>query len=355
MFDFTYAPAPVRVVFAAGARRRAHAELEALGVERALVLSTPHQAEQARRFADSLGDRAIDLFDQAAMHTPIDVTATAPSAVESVRADGLVAYGGGSTIGLGKAIALRTDLPQVVLPTTFAGSEMTPILGQTAGGVKTTQTDPKIQPEVVIYDPELIATLPAAMAGPSGMNALAHAVEALYAENANPITSLMAEESIRALGRALPLIVNEATSSEDAAEARAAALYGAWLAGTCLGSVGMAVHHKICHTLGGSFDLPHADIHCLMIPYSAAYNRDAAPAAMARVARALNAADGPSALFDLMHKVGRIKSLAELGLSETDLDKAAEIAVQKPYYNPRPITRNGIRDMLQQAWEGDAP
>jgi alcohol dehydrogenase class IV len=228
---------------------------------------------------------------------------------------------------------------------------MTPILGQTENNIKTTLKSPKVLPETVIYDSELTVSLTPFITGPSGMNAIAHAVEALYAEDANPITSMMAEEAIRALGASLP----EAVANGENREARANALFGSWLAGSCLGTVGMAIHHKICHTLGGTFDLPHADIHCLMIPYSAAYNRTAAPGAMDRIAKALGANDGPHALFELMLKVGQKKSLAQFGLSEADLDRAADLAVQNPYYNPRPVTREGIRDMLQAAYECRLP
>jgi alcohol dehydrogenase class IV len=183
------------------------------------------------------------------------------------------------------------------------------------------------------------------------MNAVAHAVEALYAENRNPVISLMAEESIRAFGRALPKLL----ASPQDIEAHSDALYGAWLAGCCLGAVGMAIHHKICHTLGGTFDLPHADTHALMLPYSAAYNRQAAPEAMARIAAALGGTDGPEALYELMLTATDKRSLAQLGMTEADLDKAADIAVQQPYYNPRPITREGIREMLDAAYFGRRP
>ena len=350
--DFVYEGLPTRVVFAKGARARVAAELERLGVRRALVLSTPPQEDQVRAFAEEhLGGRVAGLFAGAAMHTPVEVTEEAMAVVKESGAEATVAFGGGSTIGLGKAIALRTGLPQLAIPTTFAGSEMTPILGQTEAGRKTTLRDPKVLPQAVIYDPDLVATLPAFIAGPSGMNAIAHAIEALYAESGNPIISLMAQESIRALGTALPRMVEDAGDEA----ARGEALYGAWLAGLCLGSVGMAIHHKICHTLGGSFDLPHADVHCLMIPYSAAYNREAAADAMSRAATALQSDDAPRALFALLQKLGVKKSLAELGMAPADIDRAADIAVENPYYNPRPVTRDGVRDMLQAAYEGRPP
>jgi alcohol dehydrogenase class IV len=350
--DFVYEAHAARVLFGKGRKTQVGAELDRLGIRNAIVLATPAQSTLAAEFAALIGTRAAVVWPGARMHTPVEVTEAALGAVRSGAVDGILAVGGGSTIGLGKAIALRTDLPQLVVPTTYAGSEMTPILGETVDGVKTTRSSPKILPETVIYDPDLTATLPAVIAGPSGMNAIAHAVEALYAEAANPVVSLMAEECIRALGQALPILMSDAGDEA----ARADALYGAWLGGICLGAVGMAIHHKICHTLGGSFDLNHADIHCLMLPYTAAYNREAAPEAMARVARALGRPDdAPGALFDLLQKVGRFRSLRDFGLSPADLDRATGLALKNPYYNPRPITVQGVRAMLEAAYEGRRP
>jgi len=349
--EFVYNAHPARVIFGVGARNKVAEELDRLNIKRAIVLSTPDQSLIAGEFAKMIGDRAAIVYPGAAQHTPVEVTETALQAAESVHADGCLAIGGGSTTGLSKAIALRTDLPQLIVPTTFAGSEMTPIIGQTEGGRKTTQNTTKVLPETVIYDPELTRTMPTFISGPSGMNAIAHSVEGLYAKERNPIISMMAEESIAALGRALPVLMDD----PDNLEAHTHALYGAWLAGCVLGAVGMAIHHKLCHTLGGTFNLPHADLHALMIPYSAAYNREAASEAMARVARALGAQDGPSALFDLMQKTTRHKSLKELGLTPSGLDKAAEQAVQNPYYNPRPVTREGVRELLEKAYLGERP
>jgi maleylacetate reductase len=348
---FVYEANPSRVIFGAGSRSRAGEELDRLGITRAIVLSTPAQAALAAEFARDIGERAAIVYPGAAMHTPVDVTESALDAVHSVNANGILSAGGGSTIGLGKAIALRTDLPQLVVATTFAGSEMTPILGQTEDGVKTTLRDFKVLPETVIYDPDLVMTMPLNIAGPSGMNAIAHSVEALYSRDANPVISFMAEESIRALGRALPRIL----ACPQDKDAWTEALQGSWMAGTCLGTVGMALHHKICHTLGGTFNLDHAGIHCLMIPYSAAYNREAAPEAIARVAKALNVADGPAGLYELMLQVGTQKSLREFGLTENDLSRAADLAVKNPYYNPRPVTRSAVLEMLHAAYEGKRP
>ena len=203
----------------------------------------------------------------------------------------------------------------------------------------------------MIYDPRLLLSLPAKIAGPSGMNAIAHCVEALYAEQANPVTSLMAEEGIAALALSLPLVVTQ----ERNIEARANALYGAWLAGICLGTVGMALHHKICHTLGGSFSLPHAETHTVMLPHATRYNRDAAPEAMARIERALGAKDAPAGLYDLAVRIGAPFSLREIGMPADGLDRAAELATLNAYWNPRPIGRTDIRQLLQDAWDGRRP
>jgi alcohol dehydrogenase class IV len=217
-------------------------------------------------------------------------------------------------------------------------------------GVKKTQASPKVLPETVIYDPELVTTLPRHVAGPSAMNAMAHAMDALCAGNANPITSLLAEESIRALGKALPRLL----ADPDAA-AWADALYGAWLAGTCLGTVDMGIHHKICHVLGGAFDLSHADIHCVMLPYTAAFNQTTTPEAIRRVARALGSDDAPSALYDLMLGVESQPSLKALGLTPAALEKAADLAMETPYAHPRQVTRDEIIRILFAAYDGKRP
>jgi alcohol dehydrogenase class IV len=351
MQPFTYVGAPSRVVFGFGTLERVPDEVRALGCRRALVLSTPQQADAARDLSERLGGLSAGLFTEAAMHTPVEITERAMAVVRESGADCTVALGGGSTTGLGKAIALRTDLPQIVIPTTYAGSEATPILGETKDGLKTTQKSPKILPEVIVYDVDLTLTLPPGLSAASGMNAIAHAVEGLYTQDANPIVSLMAEEGIRALGAALPRIMRDPADRE----ARSDALYGAWLCGVVLGSVGMALHHKLCHTLGGTFDLPHAETHTVVLPHAAAYNAPAAPEAMARVARALGVADAPTGLYDLAKGLGAPTALKDIGMPETGLDRAADLAVANPYWNPRPIERAGIRALLDDAFWGRRP
>jgi len=353
---FVYNGQPSRVVFGRGALEKLGAEIERLGAKRALVLSTPEQRASAEDVARRLGARSAGVYDKAVMHVPIETAEAARAVAKELNADCCVAVGGGSTIGLGKAIALTSELPILAIPTTFAGSEMTPIYGITAQGQKKTGRDARVLPKTVIYDPQLTMTLPAKIAGPSGMNAIAHCVEALYAEDANPITSLMAEEGIRALARSLPKVVSDPADLD----ARAETLYGAWLAGVCLGNVGMAIHHKLCHTLGGSYNLPHAETHTVILPHAVQYNRDAAKDAMARISRALGGndaagADPAGALYDLARNIGAPLSLKDIGMKADALDDAARLATQNPYYNPRPIEYAAIRQLLQNAWEGRRP
>lgn len=354
MEGFVYQCSPSRVVFGQGALAQLPDEVARLGAHRALVLTTPEQRGLGERVAALLGERAAGVHDQAVMHVPIEAARAARAEAQRLGADCYVAVGGGSTIGLGKAIALGSAQPILAVPTTYAGSEVTPIYGITEDRLKTTGRDPRVLPRTVLYDPELTLTLPAAISAASGMNALAHAVEALYAQDANPIISLMAEEAIRALAGALPAVVRNPVDID----ARSRALHGAWLAGVCLGNVGMALHHKLCHTLGGTFNLPHAQTHAAMLPHTAHYNHAAAPQALLRAARALGgeqAADAGPLLFRLNQALGIPAALAEVGMPEAGLDEAATLACTNPYYNPRPIEQAAIRALLGRAWRGEMP
>jgi len=351
MNAFVYNANAARVVFGAGSLQHLEREIGLLRAQRALVLSTPGQRKLAERVAALLGAKAAGIFDGAVMHVPIEAARQARDEARRLDADCAVAIGGGSTVGLGKAIALESGLPILAIPTTYAGSEMTPIYGITEGGLKKTGKDARVLPRTVIYDPELSTGLPVGLSVTSAMNAMAHAAEGLYAQDSNPIMSLMAEEGLAAIARALPGIVRQAGDIE----ARSQALYGAWLCGTVLGNVGMALHHKLCHTLGGSFNLPHAECHTIVLPHAMAYNAPAVPDAMARIARAIGAQDAAAGLHDLARDNGAPVALRDLGMPEADLDRAADIAVSNPYWNPRPIERTAIRALLQNAWAGVRP
>lgn len=354
MNDFIYQGLPSRVVFGWDSLQRLPQEIELLGARRALILTTPEQRVLGEKVAATIGGHAAGIYPEAVMHVPLEVAQRAREEAKRLGADCYIAVGGGSTIGLGKAIALNSGLPILAVPTTYAGSEMTPIYGLTEGRLKKTGRDQRVLPRTVIYDPTLSLTLPADISASSGMNAMAHAVEALYAQDANPIISLMAEESIRSLSQALPDIVQDPQNRE----ARSQALYGAWLAGTCLGTVGMALHHKLCHTLGGTFNLPHAPMHAILLPYSAHYNHAAAPEALARVGKALGGsrADEAGALiYALNRKLGIPASLAEIGMPEVGIEEAAELVCANPYHNPQPIDKQAIRALLSRAWQGLPP
>jgi maleylacetate reductase len=351
MTPFTYDQPAGRVVFGAGSLDRLPEEVERLGARRALVLSTPEQTAQAEAAARLLGDRSAGIYPKAVMHVPLEIARAARDEARRLDADCAVAIGGGSTIGLGKAIALDSGLPIIAVPTTYAGSEMTPIYGLTECGVKKTGRDGKVRPRTVIYDPLLTLSLPPTIAGPSGMNAIAHCVEALYAPDANPIASLMAEEGVRALASSLPIVVREPGN----VETRSDALYGAWLAGASLGAVTMGLHHKLCHVLGGAFNLPHAETHTIVLPHAAAYNAAAAPRAMIRVAAALGVAEASTGLYEFSERIGAPLALRALGLVEAELDHATDLAIASAYPNPAPIARDTIRALLQAAWEGRPP
>jgi maleylacetate reductase len=349
---FTYQALPMRVVFGPGSLASLPDEVEALGLTRVLVLCSPEQEDTGKQVAAALGERAAGLLPEARMHVPIEVATRARDLARELGADGCVAVGGGSAVGLGKAIALEHDLPVIAVPTTYAGSEMTPVWGLTEGGAKRTGRDVRVLPRSVVYDAELTLTLPAGLSATSGMNAIAHAVEGLYAPDATPIVSLMAEEGTRALAAALPRVVADGSDLN----ARGEAQYGAWLCGAVLAATTMSLHHKLCHTLGGTLDLPHAQTHTVVLPHALAYNQPASPDAVAALSRALAGADDPAlALWELAGRLGAPRSLAELGMQQEDIPRIAELAVANPYANPRPVTRDGVESLLRAAWAGEPP
>lgn len=351
MRSFVHTANPARVLFGAGTVVQVREEVERLGASRVLLLSSPPLETPSARVRDALGPLVAAEFDGAAMHTPVEVTEQALGVLHEHSADCIVALGGGSTTGLAKALAVRTELPQVILPTTYAGSEVTPVLGETRNGEKITRSAPAILPGTVIYDVELTLDLPVSMSITSGINALAHAVEALYSPQASPVVDGMALDAIERIARALPAVVAKPSD----VDSRADLLHGAWLAGTCLGSVGMGLHHKLCHTLGGSFDLPHAETHTVVLPHAMAYNAPAAPEVMERIAAALGAPDAPTGVFDLVARVGGPTSLCELGMAEADLARAAILATARSYPNPRELDTGAIEDTLRHAWHGRRP
>lgn len=351
--SFVYQYQPNRVVFGLGAIQKLMEEIEKLGCSKALILCTPEQIGQAHLVKDILGNNAVGIFDKAVMHVPVETAQEASKVANELGADCAVAIGGGSTIGLGKAIALEHSLPIIAIPTTYAGSEMTPIYGLTENSVKKTGKDFRVLPKTVIYDPELTMSLPLEISLTSGMNAIAHAAEGLYAQDGNPIMTLLAEEGIRALAEGLKAL----HANDQDKNARSQCLYGAWLCGTVLGNVGMALHHKLCHTLGGTFNLPHAPTHTVVLPQAIAYNEVVRPEITEIITRALKVTgvSAGQALFDLETSLDLSTKLSDLNFTEADIQKATDIAMSNPYWNPRPFTYEDIQDILKKACLGIRP
>jgi maleylacetate reductase len=351
MFDFTYQAFAARIVFGPGKAAEIATEIDRLGGKSALVISTSSQRAVAEDAISALGSSFGARIDGAVMHVPRADVAAALDIVREHDCDSVVAIGGGSAIGVAKGVALETDLPILAVPSTFAGSEMTDIWGISEGDGKTTGRDQRVVPKCVIYDPDLTRDLPARIAGPSGINALAHSVEALYAQNRNPVLSMIAEQGIRALATGLPAVCDGSAGDDE----RGQAVYGAFMCGLALATATMGIHHKLCHVVGGTFQMPHAETHTILLPHATHYNRRAAPDAMRAVARALGAESAAGGIFDLATRIGAPTALRDLGFDEKNLDRAADIATESPYYNPQPVDRDGVRALLDDAFHGRRP
>nr|O87612.1 RecName: Full=Maleylacetate reductase [Pseudomonas aeruginosa]AAC69478.1 maleylacetate reductase [Pseudomonas aeruginosa] len=340
-----------RVIFGPDSLARLPQELERLGIDRALVLTTPEQAPLGRQVAEPVIGHVAAFYDGATMHVPALVAEEACKIARTSEANGVIAIGGGSTIGLAKIVALRTELPIVAVPTTYAGSEMTSIFGITEGGVKKTGRDARVMPRAVIYEPRLTLELPLSISVTSAINAIAHAVEGLYAPDATPLLTIMAQEGIAATVRA----ISRMYQSPRDLQARGDALYGAWLCASVVGNVSMALHHKLCHTLGGTLDLPHAQTHTVVLPHALAYNARAVPDAMRVLRIALGHDDPPTALYELARDNGAPVALRDLGMREEDIEHVGDLALQDRYPNPRELDRDALLALLRDAYHGRPP
>ncbi len=345
---FVYDALPGRVVFGVGSVEHLGEEVDRLGAGRVLAIAGKRAIDG---LVERLGGRWAASFTDVQQHVPVEAAARAVAAASEAGADCLVAMGGGSATGMAKAVALERQVPIVAVPTTYAGSEVTPIYGLTGPEGKRTGRDPRVLPRTVVYDPALTTGLPAEVTGPSGMNALAHCVEALYAPGANPVTSLLAEEGARALHRGLP----GAVADPGDLAARSDALLGAWLAGTALAAAGIGIHHQLCHLLGGAYRLPHAELHAVVLPHAVHFVAPAARPQLARLAGSLGVDDAAGGIWDLGRRLGTPASLAELGLAEAELDRAAEQAVARVVQTPRRAGVSELRALLEAAWQGGRP
>jgi alcohol dehydrogenase class IV len=309
------------------------AEVERLGASRVMVIAAPAEAE----LADSVtsGVPTALRHDEVVMHVPVEVAARARAAAAEHEVDAIVSVGGGSTTGLAKAVAMTTRLPIVAVPTTYAGSEATAVWGLTEAGRKSTGVDPVVLPRAVVYDASLLRSLPAEMSVASGLNALAHCVDSLWAPCADPINAVLAGEGARALHDGLPLVAHDA----EGLPGIELALYGAYLAARAFASAGAGLHHKICHVLGGKFDLPHAQTHAIVLPHVLALNAPNAPDAEARLAAAFSASTSLEGLQELYRVLGAPRALRDLGLEQSDIPAAvADVLAVVPASNPTPVT-----------------
>lgn len=355
---FVHDTLPQRVCFGSGeAAANLSKEIGNLGASRVMVIAAPAESDLADTIAT---DIPVALrHDDVVMHVPVEVAERAREAAAAHDVDALVSIGGGSTTGLAKAVALTTGLPVVAVPTTYAGSEATPVWGLTEGAKKTTGTDRRVLPKVIVYDAALTMSLPVEMSVASGLNALAHCVDSMWAPNADPVNAAFAAEGIRSLATGLPKVVADPMDLDG----RENALYAAYLSATAFASAGSGLHHKICHVLGGKYNLPHAQTHATVLPYVLAFNGPAAPDAERRIAVAFGAADPASTASTALHGLVALKrelnaphALADYGFTEDCIAEAAEaILPSVPPSNPRPVTAADLQALLRAAWSGADP
>ncbi|MEU6508966.1 maleylacetate reductase [Streptomyces sp. NPDC046942] len=336
---------PCRVLLGAGARHTVPEETERLGSGRVLLVASGSARAAADDLVRALGPRLAVRFDRPVVHTPVAVTEEALKLLRAADADSVVALGGGSAIGLGKALSVRTGLPQIAVPTTYAGSEVTPVLGETKDGVKTTRRDPVIAPGTVVYDPELTLGMPAELTLTSALNALAHAVEALWAPNTTAASDALATEAADGILTALPEVL---TRPGDLA-GRERLQQCTWLAGLCLAQTRMGLHHQLAHALGGTFDLPHAELHALLLPHVLAFNLPAAPKAAARLER-ITGGDPVTVIGGLAGSHTGPTTLKALGVPREGLRAVAERVAAQPYPNPRTPEVEAVTRLLDDAW-----
>jgi len=352
-----YESRPQRVHFGAGAARQVlPEEIARLGVSRVLLVAGEAVLDLARELVSGLD--VVATFTDVRPHVPVAVAEAARELARSSRAEVLVTVGGGSTTGTAKAVALTEGLPIVAVPTTYAGSEATDVWGLTEGGRKTNGADPLVLPKVVVYDPELTVSLPPSLTVSSGLNAVAHCVDSLWAPSASPVSTALAVEGLRLLAHGLTAVLTEPADLT----ARERCQSGTYLAAAAFVAAGSGMHHKICHVLGGAYNLEHAAMHAVVLPHVLGFNAPAAPGAADRVATALAGAgfgegtDALAALLELYSSLGAPRSLGDLGLRANQVDEAASLALEKvPPSNPRPVTQAQMAELIGRAQAGAEP
>ncbi|MEA2627530.1 MAG: maleylacetate reductase [Candidatus Binatota bacterium] len=347
---FTHEGVPTRIVFGIGSRHGLADELDRLGLSQVVLIASGSSRAEADALVGVLDHRLTWRVDGVRQHVPAELAAEVTADAIRVGADGVVTLGGGSATGLGKAVAL-SGLPLVAVPTTYAGSEMTPVWGVTTDGRKETGRDPQVLPKTVLYDPELTFGLPPLTTAASGMNALAHCLEALWAAGASPLAGPLALDGARTLCEAVPAAVAEPWD----AKVRGRALVGACQAGMALATAGTGLHHRLCHVLGGRYDLPHAQTHAALLPHVVGFNEPVLGALAARMAIAVGSGRASTGVHDLAVRMGLCMALSELGMPESAIEEVAAEVAATPPPNPRPVDEAALRSLLRAAWEGDSP
>ena len=354
MKSYTHLAMPGRVIHGAGRISELPEEAAALGAKRIMFCCTKSRLPEVENIAASLGERFAGICDKAKIFVPLAAVELGREQARATEADCLVSFGGGTAVGLAKAIALEQGQPIISIVTTYSGSETTALQGIIGhNGARTNYRDMRMLPRSLIYDPELTLDVPLGVSVASGFNSISHAVSSYLGKDANPVANMYSEHGIRTMSAAL---VQLAENPRDI-DARSNAMHGAWLCGMTLMSSGTTIHHKIAHVLGGGFGLPHGSTHAIVLPHSTSYNRQMAPDAMAGIGRAFNVSpeDAPQALFDLLGKSGAAEGLRDLGLSEDVLEDATDRIMTDRYFNLRDYDRSAIRALLQDAWEGRPP
>jgi len=353
MKSFIHNSLPARVIFGNGSIQLLGDEITKLGAKSPLFCCTPGRENESKFLIESLNLVNAKLCPIAEQYIPLPMVKEGRRLAKKHRADCAVSYGGGTAVGLAKAIALEQEIPVISVVTTFSGSETTDLQAILTDGLRVGYKSEWILPKIIIYDPEAAMGVPVEILIPSGVNAIAHGVESCYSQGATPVNNLIAGEGISAMASALKRI----SSGEDNSNARGDGLYGAWLCGTSLGSAGVALHHKFAHVLGSTFALEHSMVHTAALPYSVAYTAPGAPEAMKHISAALgsNGTPAATALYELNKEIGAPTSLKEIGMPLEGIEKAARMIAENPYPNPVPVKYDLIFSMIEDAWHGRPP
>jgi maleylacetate reductase len=374
MYEFQFTSYPQDVIFAPGALTRLDQAVERFGWRR-IMLCTNHTLSASGRaaaLADVLGGRLAAVYDRVKPHVQDFQVAEALQLAVENEVDALIGMGGGSPIGMAKALAPRLaeqrsglSAPAVIaIPTTYSGSEMTPVYGITHAGEtpprKVTASDPQSAPRLVVYDPQLILDLPPEMTASTGINALAHCFEALYSIKRNPLSSAAATAGVSHISANLLRCYQH----PDDLQARSAMLTGSHLAGLSLASVAMGLHHGLCHVLGGTANVPHGIANSIILPHAIRFNADTTAAQLLPAAQAMGISTNghppveavqvaARQIYELARGMNLPQRLRDAGVQQDDLPRIARLAFQNHTVqnNPKPITSaSQIEELLKEAW-----